>query len=326
MAELTSTETTGVIIEEAPKKSRLSGFLWAGFFFVCLFLFTLIKIPESRIKNYIQGMIASQLNPRGITLVAQSSELSFIFGLGYKMKGVSLRLPPPEPEIRIDSIEVSPSLFSALTGKLGGDVKIEAGDGSMKAKFLAKGLFPADPTGKIDASTSFRFKNFNLGRLGILGALTGFKAGATLEGEGALSGNLSDPSSFDGFVKLGLTKVQIDSQAIPTPIGSTSIPALRMGQGTIDVKFEKGRAMIQQFQLGKAGSADDLAASVSGDLALGKRWDSSNITAKVVFSVAEPIAKQFSLDALLKEAKKPDGSFSYQLSGAILRPVMTPQP
>lgn len=324
---VSSTESEVIVMEaDAPKKSRFSAILWTLFFFACLFLFTLIKVPESRIKNYIQGMIAAQLNPRGITLVAQSSELSILFGLGYKMKGVSVRLPPPEPEIRIESIEVSPSLFSLFTGKVGGDIKIETNDGSFRAKFLAKGIFPPDPTGKVDASISFRFKNLNLGRLGVLPAFTGFKAGAVVDGEGALSGNLSDPSTLEGFVKLALTKVQIDSQAIPTPIGSTSIPTLRMSQGTIDVKFDRSKLLFQQFQLGKQGSNDDLSASVTGDAALGKRWDTSSLNTKIVFSVSESIAKQFSLDALLKDAKKPDGSFSYQISGPINRPSMNPQP
>src|SRR5947209_5249449 len=86
--------------------ARTIGWLWLGTF--CLFLFTLIKLPEDKIQSYVQGMISSQLASQGITLTAQKSHISIGFGISYNMQDVTLAFQPPQESVRIEQISVSP--------------------------------------------------------------------------------------------------------------------------------------------------------------------------------------------------------------------------
>jgi hypothetical protein len=87
----------------------------------------------------------------------------------------------------------------------------------------------------------------------------------------------------------------------------------------MDVEIDKAKVTIKTFQLGKASNTtDDVHATVSGDLTLGKQWESSNLNAKATFSVSDNVKKAFVLlDALLGSAKQPDGSYAYSLTGPI---------
>ena len=290
---------------------------WSGFAVFCLIIFTVLKVPEHRLKNFIQGSISSALASKGVTFTAAESSLSFLFGVTYEMKDVTLNPPPPQPAVRIDRIRVSPSLFSLLLGRLGGTLKLEQGDGTLKASFAVK-----SPSAEAaEFSFSFQAKDLSLTRLGVLPIAAGVQGGMVITGEGSVSGDMQIPSTLNGDFKLQLARVVIEQQAIM----GFSVPRVAMADGTVEVAMAQSKATIKTFRLGKAGGTDDLHANLSGEVVLGNRWDTSNLNLKAKFGLSQAAAKSFGFFLTLLDAgKQTDGSYAYNLTGPVRSPMPTP--
>src|SRR5207245_1415419 len=97
--------------------------------------FTLVKLPEDRIKSYLNEKIASSLSQSHLTFSVSESQLSILFGISYLMKDVTLGIPSSAIPLRIEQLTFSPSLISLITGRYGGNIKIKNGDGILKASF-----------------------------------------------------------------------------------------------------------------------------------------------------------------------------------------------
>lgn len=320
--ELTDKNTTETEImeEDSPKVKRAKKILktigWVTLGVFCLVFFTLMNLPDTKIKNYIYGSISSELASRGITMTAESSSLSMFLGVSYTMKGVSLRFnSSPNTTVKIDRIEVSPSLLSLMLGKVGGNVDIKNGGGYLD------GSFSSSNKGQ-EMSFSFKASKLDIGKTGILPLFAGIQASALMDGKGSFSGALSSPSTWDGKIDVELKKIMIEQQ----PINGFSIPKLNISQGKIGLNIDKGKATISALQLGKPNTpTDDIVANVTGNLMLGKQWESSTMNLKANFSFSESIKKSFVLlDALLGTGKQADGSYAYNLSGPLDSPSYAP--
>ena len=127
-------------------------------------------------------------------------------------------------------------------------------------------------------------------------------------------------------LELKLAKIRIDQQ----PVYGFPVPEINMAKGTVNLAAGEGKVRIKELNLGelKDGApvpGDDLAARIGGKIALGKQWESSTLDLKVDLGLSERILKAFALvDTFLRPGKKPDGSYSYQLTGQILAPVPMP--
>ena len=286
---------------------------WIGFALICFIFFTLIKLPDDRLKNYIDGTLNSVLAQRGIAISSTDSHMSYLFGISYVMKGVTLMGPPPSPPIHIQKVEISPSLLSLLVGKFGGSLFIQDGEGSLNSSFSMKGS-------KISASG--KLKKFDIGKAGLLTLAADIQASAVLDGNFSISGDFSVPSSLDGSTAIHLSQVIID----PQTIAGFSIPRLSISEGIIDLTFDQGKATIKTFQLGKTGNpADDLKGTLTGDATLAKQWESSTLNLKSRFSLSENVLKAFViLDVILGGGKQPDGSYAFSLIGPIEAPIPMP--
>ncbi len=317
-ATATTENTTEITLPRQPRAQRiLRSMGWTGFFFVLLLLFTLIKLPEIRLKNYVQGTLSSLLASKGISVSAASTEISFLFGISYTMKDVTLVLPPPDSPVKVERIEVSPSIFPMILGKIAGTVKIEQGSGFLKASVSTS----AASGPKNEMSLSFRAKDFNLGRLALLQILAGLRGGMNISGDGSFSGDLNQPSSWNGDIKAELSKIALEQQSMM----GFNLPPIRVAEGHIELGASSGKATIKTLRLGKPGGNDDLTATVTGDIALGKTWDSSMVNLKTKFSISAAAMKSLSLlDMILQAGKQPDGSYAYNLAGPIGAPAATP--
>lgn len=291
---------------------------WIGFAIFSLIFFTIAKLPDDRVKGYIDGNISNFLAPRGISYTSQESSLSILFGLAYTLKGVTLNLPPPYPAGHLDQIKVSPSLLSLLLGRVAVNFELydkasEGGSLTGSASFSKNGT---------SFSTTYKAKKFDLGKTGILPALTSLQILCVLDGNGSVSGNLSDPHSLEGNLSLQLGKVSLEPQSI----SGFSIPKVNISDGVAEVVFDKGKATVKSFRLGKPGNpADDIQGTLAGDLALGKQWESSTLNMKARFSISENLMKSFVLlDAILGGGKQPDGSYAFSLTGPLMAPVPAP--
>ncbi len=300
-------------LTRAQRALKIAG--WVSFALGCLLLFTLVKLPEDRIKGYVQGLIAAQLAHKGITFTAERGYVSFGLGISYVMKNVTLNFPPPEPQTKIEKVTVTPSILPALFGYQGASIRIVNGDGTLNASFSTKGT---------QVSGSFTAKLLDLGKLAVFPLAANIRGGALLSGSGSLSGDMALPSTFSGSLDLTLAKVVIDQQ----PIMGFSVPRLVVSDGKIEINADKGKATIKTFRIGKAGNAaDDIQATITGDVVMGRSWDSSTLSAKANFKLSDNILKSFILiDALLGAGKQGDGSYSFALNGPVFSPASTPIP
>jgi type II secretion system protein N len=233
------------------------------------------------------------------------------------MKDITLSFPPPQEPIHIDQISVSPSLLSALTGKMGASVRVENKGGTLRASFKSPMRGPSGPV-----SFSFDSSNMDLGSLGVLPAMTGIRGSATVNGEGTVDGDTSAPTTLNGKIKADLSKIVIDQQTFM----GFSIPRLIVSEGKADIDIKQGKAMIKTLRLGKPGSTtDDIRANVTGDVTLGRNLGYSTLNVKTDFSLSQNVLKAFILlDAILGPAKQADGSYAYQLTGPVNGPNVVP--
>ncbi len=285
---------------------------WITFALFCLILFTVIKLPQAPIQKLIDAHIANALAPYGASLSAKESNLSYIFGPTYKMKDVTLSLPPPANHAHIDHLSVSPSFLALIMGKVGGHFKIEEGEGTLKGSFSS---------GKTNFSVSLNADQLDIGKLGILPLLASLQVKAIVDGSVSISGEQQNLSSLEGDVKLHLTKLVFDSQSI----AGFSIPKLSIGEGNIDLGINKGKVKFNTFKLGKAGGTDDIVATVVGEATLARLIEASTLNIKTRFSLSANIMKSFMLlDAILGVGKQPDGSYAFSLNGPPGSPVPSP--
>ncbi len=296
-------------------KRSLATLGWILYGLACLIFFTVIKLPDEKIKGTINSMIANQLSTQGITFSASESDLSYGFGISYILKGVSLRFSSAStPPALIEKIEVSPSLFTLLFGGVGGALEIQQGEGRLSSSFSIK---------KTNISFDFKAKKMDIGKLGLLSALAGIQGSVVLDGKGSVEGDWKSPSTLEGSASLQLSRLTLDAQSIM----GFPIPKIHVSEGNIEFTAEKAKVLIKNFQLGKAGLTppDDLHGNLSGDITLTKQWESSTMNLKTRFSLSESILKSLVLlDAILGSGKQPDGGYSFSLSGPFFAPVAAP--
>ncbi len=309
--------------EPAPRsklRATLAVIGWSAFGVFFLLLFTLLKLPEDRIKNYVQGTIGQVLAAKGLSFSAEKGAISMGLGLKYVMKNVTISSDAgDEPPAKIEEISFSPGILSLMTGAPGGTLYLkQAGKvaGELESTFSMRGT---------SFSVSFDAKNLDLGKLHALATLAGVKAGGMLTGKGSFSGDMNVPSTLTGNADLLLSQVVIESQAIQ----GFNVPKLYISEAKAEIAAEKGKATIRALRLAKGATTtagvDDLQALVTGDVMLGRNWDSSTLSAKATFRVSETVTKAFVLlDALLGSGKQADGSYGFSLSGPVFSPQSVP--
>ncbi len=299
-----------------PGRARriLKNLAWTWLALVLLVTFTLMKLPEARLKNFVLGHLQVFLSPMGLNVSAEHASLTF--GFGYELDQVVLSAPPPALPVKIDRIRVSPSFSSLFTGRLGADLKLQQADSSLKARFSQRGQ---------DARVQFELERVNLGRLGVIPMIAGgLRGSATVSGSGRLAGDLSIPSSLAGEAKLQLGRLTLEEQKVQ----GFNLPPIQISEGSIEVQIEPGKALIRRFSLGKKGNAsDDLVGNLSGDLQLSRNWYSSAWNTRARFQLSDRILKSKELSLLemiLSPAKTPDGDFAYSLTGPFSAPMALP--
>lgn len=314
MTEIAATDTSPGISDEVsgdepqPRAKRIiKGIAWFWFAFFCLLLFTVLKAPEDRLKNYALGHVNQMLAPQGITVAADRGSLSVGWGISYILKDVTLTFPGDAPPAKIDKIAISPALTPMIMKRFGGDVWIYNREGTLHASVSMRDN---------DMSVRFNSDKMDLGKLGVLPLLANVKASGIITGSGSFSGSISSPSSIAGEAKIDLSKIVIDQQTIQF----FAIPKISISKGTVDVLVDKGKATIRTLNLGAPGNAaDDLRAVVTGDVTLGKTWETSNLNLKIRFKISDTIRKAFFLiDSFPQQiTRSQDGTYGTQINGTM---------
>jgi type II secretion system protein N len=300
-----SNETT---IEAGEEQSSgwFRGFLFTLIFFICLILFTLVKIPQPKIHSWLLGTLNQQMNPMGIQASAEEGHIVLGLGLKYEMQGVRLTMLDTQKVLKFSRLEVAPEIIAPLLqGKIGGRFVLEEGTGSITGEFKGKG-------DAVDAD--IRIEKLNLGRMGILPFAAGLDGTADLNGSITLSGSPASITTLTGKVDVKLAKIVLDAQKFM----GFDIPRTAISDGAFDLELTGGKLVFNTARLGKPGGADDFQGSASGDIKLNRTLDFSeaNLRLKFGFSDHYRLEKTISLlDSLLGMFKRPDGTFAIRLNG-----------
>jgi type II secretion system protein N len=317
MSTVAGSPTTDIVVTtDEPTRFRkwIRLIAWSCVAFFFLGVFTIMKLPQDRIRNLVNGHISGALAPYGISFIANESHLSIGFGVSYVMKDVTLILPPPSEAVKIEKVVLSPSILALFTGKMGADLSLVQGKGELSSSVAVHGT---------DASVSIKIRDLDLGKLGLTVALANIRAGALLGGSVNLTGDFAVPSTLVGEVDLKLDQIYVEPQTI---VGFKISQKLAISESRLRVTFDKSKAKIETIRLGKEGSTtDDIRGSGSGDISLSRQWITSVLNLKTSFALSDTIKKDiFLIDAILAPGKRPDGSYAVNFTGPFNAIMPTP--
>jgi len=285
-------------------------------FFSALFFFTMLKVPDVKVKGHLNSLIFKNAALQGYSLSAADSELSLGLGLSYALKDVTLGLKQSDtPPIRLDSIEISPSILSLLTGKVGATLQINKGKGSIEGFAGVRGS-------SLDIALDITEMNFSDSPLALF--LGNIQIESVMSGKIRLNGPMDQPNQLSGDIDLKLGKIKLDAQTI----SSFPVPATKTSGGLFKIKIQNGVASIQNASLGTIGKKeDDIALKATGDITLKPRIESSTLKIDLQLGFAPQFLDQselFLIQSFISAAKQSDSTYRYNLTGPLYSPSMDP--
>ena len=296
---------------------------WIAFGIVCFTWFTITKLPEDRLGNYIQGQLNSSLSQIGMSINPKESGMSVGLGITYWMKDVAVLMSSSPKPITLDRIEISPSLMWMFAGKLGAGFYLKQSEGTVRGKFSIPLSFGTKTSTPTKLALDLNIDKLNLSKLGALEIFAGLKAGGMLGGSLSIAGDFSRPETVNGNADLHLDQFNLDPQTFM----GFSIPNVKVQKTVMNLSADSGKIKLQNLKLGQAGSPDDVIGNVTGEAILNRNVTQSNLNFKTRFSLAPSILKAFIiLDSILQSGKQPDGSYSYKITGPFATPLWQPAP
>jgi type II secretion system protein N len=284
-------------------------------FLTALLLFSLIKLPDTKLKGHLNHFIFQTADRMGYLLSATNSDFRFGLGISYSLKDVTLSMKGSPGVLRLDSVQVSPSFLSLLTGKIGGSVEIQKGKGLISGNIGVRGS---------RLIADLKIDSLNLSDSPLALYLSDFKIQSRIDGKVTLEGPLDNPSAWNGEIQLKLGSIRAPAQTVM----SFPIPEIKIDGGTIQLKLDKGVALIETFHLGTLNkTTDDIAAKITGEIVLKPRIEMSTLKLNAHFSFAPEYldkSELFLIQSFIASAKQPDGSFKYTINGPLYSPSFDP--
>ncbi|MEK6706573.1 MAG: type II secretion system protein GspN [Bdellovibrionota bacterium] len=284
--------------------------LWILTATALLIMFTVVKLPEDRIKNYVNGTLSYFLAENGMSFSASESWVSIGLGISYVMKNVTLNLPPPEQPVQIEHVTFSPSLIPMIFKNYGGKLKIQSGESLANVSFSVKNT---------KLSASLDIDKLDLAKSGLLAALLGLKGTGSLDASAVIKGDYSNPSTMNGNANIHFKKFALDQQTIK----GFSFPPIFISETLLELDIKSGKAVLKKGNIGKAdNAADDLQATLSGDMTLASDLEESQLNIQSRFKISANILKSFILiDTFFAAGKQPDGSYTVEITGPLNSPM-----
>jgi type II secretion system protein N len=292
-----------------PKKSAVKiGALSLLFIFLVLLL-TILKLPQVRITNLLQGYVQLALDPYGVYVTDRGRELSTLHGFRYTLDHPTLEFAD-QTRVELDSLVVSPNFAPLLKGRMGVNAVLRQGPASVT-------LDGAGRADKIDAKLDL--DHVDIGKFGLLAYYGGLKGSGQITGTTQIEGALSDPTSLTGSIDLKIKNLKLDEQNVM----GFQLPALMVSEGAIDIDIHGGKLVIKNVHLGKDN--DDLVLALTGDITLNRFVNASQLNLKTNFSLSDKVKQSLALlDSLLGGGKLADGRYAFKIGGTLGAPF--PQP
>lgn len=310
---MTEQTSTGISLNPAGqnKKQGLKIAFYSALFVFLLFIFTLAKLPQTKITALIQGYIQMGLDPMGIYVTDQGREFSIIRGFQYKLEKPSFELSD-QTRIDFDSLTASPSFLSLLKGMVGGNLILKQD----QSQIIASGAARSD---QIDAK--IQLDQVNISKMGLLSFIAQIKGTGIISGILKIDGKLSDFSTLNGEIQLTLKNVRFEEQNLM----GFQLDSMQINEGMIDIPIRQGKLEFKNVKIGKTGGSDDLNLVVSGDLTLNRNLNSSALNLKTQFGLSDRVKQKLSLlDSILASSKLKDGRYGYKITGTLGSPFPNP--
>lgn len=305
--------TTSIEFESSsPAKSKWG---WRAAFIVFFVFFVWLKFPTERLNQWLTSIWKPQLAAQGIELNYSESNIVLGFGISQVFKGVEIS-GSGIPTLQLEELEVSPSLHRLLLLQGAGTITVKSKKGEAEV-FVSKSIVSKESPIQVSAD----LKDFDLGELGLTSGLGGLKATLPTTGRASIEIPVTTLIGMDGRIDLSLKRIQVPEQSVM----GFPVPELLANSGQIQIEFNKSKAVIKKLEIGKKGASDDLYVQASGDLALGKTYAASSLNMTASFGYSEKVGKALSIvEGFLVQAKQPDGSYAYRLTGSPAFPQALP--
>ena len=283
----------------------------SGLFIFLVLLFTVTKLPQTKLTNLIQGYLQQGLDPYGIYITDRGRDLSVWRGFRYLLTQPTLELAD-QTRVELDELEFSPRFLSLFKGQLGGSLILRQGPAHIEAIGSGRG-------DHVDASVEL--DQVDLGKFGLLSFAGGLKGTGLISGSTHVEGSLSDLPTLIGLIQLKLKKLRIDEQTL---LGF-QLPTLNVAEGNIEMSIEHGKLLMKNVHIGKA--SDDVQIVVTGEITLNRNVNASQMNLRAVLGFSEKVKATITLlDSIMAPARQLDGTYAYKLTGALSSPMPMPDP
>jgi type II secretion system protein N len=321
------------------RKKILKAVLFPAFYLVALITFLLWCFPYDRLKERLVTEFNTR-QPAGAGARLEIETMSGYWLSGVEAQGVKLHSPPGPPGengkapegrvVTVDDIHLRLSLLRLLFGTFHVSFGGEAFGGSLSGKL-------ADSDGV--RSFVLELDGVNVGELPLLKEVVGLPLEGRLSGSIDLRMPEAKLSKADGKIELKVADLAFgDGKA---KIRDTiALPRVEAGELVLSAEATEGRLKIDKL----AATGTDVEVVADGSIRLREPFDTSlaelsmrfkfadkfkvkNDTTKALFGEpGSPLPGLFDLDPKNKRAKRPDGFYSFRLTGPLGRLDAQPAP
>ena len=273
--------------------------------FVFIFL-TYLHFPYNKLKDSLFSKIGRQSG-----VIIEAEDMKATLGLAVKLSDVSLSHQRMNfPTLELESITLSPSLFSLVTlsPKINFDVALKKGG--------LNGYFQTGGRQRV----GLNLKKIQLQNEALKDKLN-LDISGLLDGKISVSGNLHDTQTLSGDARLDIKQFVLAK----TKIMNMGLPEITISEITLSSDLKQGTLLIKKFNAG--GPAEDLEAQAGGDIRLDSRnVMNSLITINLKFKLSKKLQEEFSIFLpFIATALRPDGFYYLKLTGRLAAPLANPQ-
>lgn len=280
---------------------------YAGFFVFFFLIGLYLTFPWDVAKDRILALGERQT---GMQLEARSLEPSWITGV--EIEGLEIT-PPGKTPLLLDRVNARVHLLPLLTGKFGMSINLPIGKGEIDADVVS-----SDDTFDLEA----KIDAVQVDLVPILLEASGLPLEGRIDLEADLVIGKKDPKLTEGRIMLKTTDFKIDKGG---KLGMVPVPALELGNLTLEVPVKEGRAEFKNTRLPGTDLEISLDGTISPQYPLAK--SSMNLTLGL-----KPTEKLLAADPFLRpilnnfqSAKDADGFYGISMVGSLQHPRIQPR-
>jgi len=300
---------------------------YSAFYFFTFVVFFYWTFPYDRLKERIvRDFNARQSGPGAMRL--ELDDLSSYWLSGIEAEGLRLVSPPEgkskKPTVTtVESAHARLSLFSLLIGRRSVSFGADAFGGSLDGN-----ISDSDAERVVE----LEMDALDLGQTPMLAGLIGLPVTGALSGTIELAAPEARLSKAEGKISLKVTGLSVgDGKAKIREI--IALPKLDAGTLALDAEVKSGTVKVTQL----SGSGPDLELGAEGTVRLRDQPGQSTLQLTSEFKFTERYTNKdditralfgpsgaFDLDRKNRAAKRPDGFYSWRVSGTLDKPHFLP--